>query len=221
MAIILNIDTATEAASVSLSKDGTVIDSAINPIQKDHAAFIHTAIQSLLQKTGVAISDLHAIAVTEGPGSYTGLRVGMATAKGLCFALNIPLITINTLQVIALAAIDKYKDEKALYAALIDARRMEVFTAVYDFNLEEIISPSSIIINEDSFKELLSAHKIYFAGSGSTKLTPLLKENICCTENISTIRSLSDLSCVAYQKNNFSNLFYSTPFYLKEFDTNN
>ncbi|HUP13519.1 MAG TPA: tRNA (adenosine(37)-N6)-threonylcarbamoyltransferase complex dimerization subunit type 1 TsaB, partial [Niastella sp.] len=142
--LILNIDTATDQAIVSLSKEGSVIGTLENNAQKDHAAWIQLAINSLLQKHGSAMHQLQAIAVTAGPGSYTGLRVGMATAKGLCFALQIPLITINTLQVMANAAIDQFLLKASqmplplCFCPMIDARRMEVFTAVYDKALQEI-----------------------------------------------------------------------------------
>src|ERR1044072_1080141 len=129
--IILSIDTATDQAIVSLSREGSVVGTLENNAQKDHAAWIQMAINTLLQKHGYTMQQLQAIAITAGPGSYTGLRVGMATAKGLCFALQIPLITINTLHAMAYAAIDQLGSEVAhmapplCYCPMIDARRME------------------------------------------------------------------------------------------------
>ena len=146
--MILNIDTATEEASVCLSQDGNVIHTLLNDSQKDHAAWIQVAINTLLQKEGYTMQQIQAVAVTHGPGSYTGLRVGMASAKGICFALQIPLITINTLQVMAFGAINQWRSLAEnmklplCFCPMIDARRMEVFTAVYNEALEEIISPS-------------------------------------------------------------------------------
>src|SRR5665647_1745116 len=147
MALILNIDTATESAIISISEKDKIIDSVTNSNQKDHASFLQPAIKNLLQKADLSINKLNAIAVTAGPGSYTGLRVGMASAKGLCYALKIPLITINTLEVMALSSLKQIHDPSALYCPMIDARRMEVFTAVYDHHLTEIIKPCSMILD--------------------------------------------------------------------------
>src|SRR5205814_5136447 len=145
MALIFNIDTALEIASLGLAEDGIMIQSIENDQQKDHAAWIHVAIKNLFEKTGKTIDQLDAVAVSNGPGSYTGLRVGLSTAKGLCYALNIPLITVGTLQVMALNAVQALAKSDLqsadhggenelgdiLFCPMIDARRMEVFTAVY------------------------------------------------------------------------------------------
>src|SRR5689334_17213900 len=171
--IILSIDTATDQASVTLSSNDSVIGTLQNDSQKDHAAWIQMAINTLLQKYGYTMQQLEAIAVTAGPGSYTGLRVGMATAKGLCFALQIPLITINTLQVMANAAIDQWLSKAAgmtpplCFCPMIDARRMEVFTAVYNEALQEIVAPKAMILEELSFKEELNDRSLICFGNGS------------------------------------------------------
>src|SRR5215831_19352433 len=125
MPIILNIDTSVESASVCLSNDGDVVGLSVNNNKKDHAAWLHRAIQELVKNTGLTLSDLDAIAISIGPGSYTGLRIGLSAAKGLCYALNIPLISVNTLQMMAHAA---RKEDVQFICPLIDARRMEVFT---------------------------------------------------------------------------------------------
>src|SRR5689334_17760726 len=127
MSLVLNIDTAVETASICLSEDRKILQVSINENQKDHAAWLSVAIQNMMINAGYRLNQLHAIGITIGPGSYTGLRVGLSAAKGLCYALNIPLITIGTLEMMAFAA----KDEPAdLLCPLIDARRMEVFTAL-------------------------------------------------------------------------------------------
>ncbi|MGI8582598.1 MAG: tRNA (adenosine(37)-N6)-threonylcarbamoyltransferase complex dimerization subunit type 1 TsaB, partial [Chitinophagaceae bacterium] len=174
MAIILNIDTATENATISISEKDKAIDAVTNRNQKDHASFLQPAIKNLLQRAGLSINKLNAVAVTAGPGSYTGLRVGMASAKGLCYALNIPMITINTLQVMAFSCIKEMQEQSALYCPMIDARRMEVFTAVYDHNLTEEIKPCSLILDTGTFINILQTNKIYFSGSGALKLKNLL-----------------------------------------------
>ena len=220
MALILNIDTATENASVSISKDGKVISFLTNENQKDHASFLQPAIISLLGEANLTINQLSAVAVTSGPGSYTGVRVGMASAKGLCYALNIPLITLTTLEVMALSSIKTIEDKSALYCPMIDARRMEVFTAVYDYNLSEIIKPCSMVLDNLSFTNLLTAHRVYFSGSGISKLKDLIIcDNIYYIGEQDLSNSLALLSFESYCDNRFSNLSYTQPLYLKEFYT--
>jgi len=168
MSLILNIDTALDTASVCLSKDGNVLQFSSSENQKDHASWLHSEIAGLLQKSGKTIKDLDAVAVSVGPGSYTGLRVGLAAAKGFCYALDIPLITINTLKIIALAVKDEAID---IICTLIDARRMEIFTAVYDKDLREKISPHAMLVDENSFASVLSSGKILFCDNGAKNLS--------------------------------------------------
>ena len=171
MAVILNIDTAIETASVCLSRDGKTSTLLKSDNLRNHATWLHSAIQLALQKEAIALKQIEAIAVTIGPGSYTGLRIGLSAAKGLCFSLNIPLIAINTLKVMAHATINEQGD---LLCPLIDARRNEVFTAVYDKTLKEVLQPANTIINEKSFEDLLIKHKIIFSGNGSLKLKGII-----------------------------------------------
>lgn len=133
MPLILHIDTATNYASICISKDDVVLGFEENAEQKNHASFLQPAIKAMFAKCNFNLSDIDAVAVTNGPGSYTGLRVGLASAKGLCFALNKALILLNTLQVMAAASIESKKEEDIdiLFCPMIDARRMEVFTALY------------------------------------------------------------------------------------------
>ena len=147
MALILNIDTSLETASVCLAKDAVAVKLLINENQRDHASWIHNAIHLALQDSGCLITELEAVAVSNGPGSYTGLRVGLATAKGLCYGLGIPLITISTLKMMATAVKHKASD---LICPMIDARRMEVFTAVYNKDLLELSPAQAMIIDETS-----------------------------------------------------------------------
>jgi len=220
MAYILNIETATEIATVSISEKNTILNSATSNNQKDHASFLQPAIKTLLEKADLSINKLSAVAVTAGPGSYTGLRVGMATAKGLSYALQIPMITLNTLEIIALTSIKKFDDETGLFCAMIDARRMEVFTAVYDFHLTEIVKPCHMFLLHSSFNDLLQTNKIYFSGNGIFKFNEILKnENARFIDNESNIYAMAELSYTYYQNKNFANLFYSVPLYLKEFYT--
>ena len=225
--MILNIDTATEQASVCLSQDGNVIRTLLNDSQKDHAAWIQVAINTLLQKEGYTMQQIQAVAVTQGPGSYTGLRVGMASAKGICFALQIPLITINTLEVMAFGAIDQWisltenMEAPLCFCPMIDARRMEVFTAVYNEALEEIISPKAMILDELSFQPELHDRSLICFGNGSFKWKNVSRypNVLFIEEKIDIAKSLAKLASSLYLERNFANLAYAEPVYLKEFYT--
>ncbi len=215
MALILNIDTAVNTASICLAKDGEPLQFLINNDQKDHAAWLHSTIQKMIAAAGFAITDLEAIAVTIGPGSYTGLRVGLSAAKGLCFALNIKLITINTLEVMANAI---KEDEADFFCPLIDARRMEVFMAVYNKKMEEVIKPCALVIEADSFDELLKTGKVVFVGNGSEKLKHhIVHPNIIFNKKVITAAEMVSLSEKLFLKKTFADLAYVEPFYIKEF----
>src|SRR6185437_2939562 len=174
MALILNIDTATETASIALAEDGKTLFMVSNDVPKEHAVWLHTAVDRLLSETGSRMRDLSAVAVTSGPGSYTGLRVGMATAKGFCYALNIPLITETTLKVMAFAAHEQHT-ATGLLCPMIDARRMEVFTAVYRPDMTEWLPATALVIDEHSFEDILGQQRMSFFGSGSDKCKPLIR----------------------------------------------
>lgn len=222
MAFILNIDTATESAVISIAQNHKVINFSINSDQKDHASFVQPAIKNILHQSELSINKLNAVAVTAGPGSYTGLRVGMASAKGICYALNIPLITINTLKVFALSMINNFQDQSALYCPVIDARRMEIFTAVYNHKLVEILNPCSMILDNTSFIDFFNNNKIYFSGSGILKLKGLLEnKNAVFIDNDNSPEAMAQLAYENYINMNFSNISYASPVYLKEFYTNN
>lgn len=220
MGLILQIDTATEQASICLSKDGVPIYSMESADQKNHSAFLQPAIQEMLATAGFKLSELDAIAVTEGPGSYTGLRVGLASAKGLCYALEKPLITINTLQLIAVSAITEMGANAGniWYVPMIDARRMEVFTAVYDAGLRVIEAPNAKILDESSFHEMLAHKTLIFCGSGSHKFSEIcLNSNARFTKVQHQASNMSILSFNALAEKSFANLAYTEPFYLKSF----
>src|SRR5258705_10091745 len=172
MALILNIDTAVDIASVCLAKDAEVLSIAKNEKQKDHAAWLHIAIKEIFEKNNLELRSVDVIAVTGGPGSYTGLRIGMAKAKGICYALNKPLITLNTLLVMANAAKEEISD---LLCPMIDARRMEVFAAIYTKDLQVVKEPIAITLNENSFDEYLINNSICFFGNGSYKFQSIKK----------------------------------------------
>ncbi len=225
MSLLLNIDTALDTACVSIAKDGRILQEAVNNNQKDHAAFLQPAIQLILKNANLTLQEIDAIAVVEGPGSYTGLRVGMASAKGLCFALNKPLITVGTLDVLAWQAINQLKiiqiDTPTLFCPMIDARRMEVFTGVYDMALNALLLPCTVIVEKKSFTNLLLKNKIIFFGNGSAKWEQLCdNENALFCELKNNTLYMSQLSFKKYLKNQFADIAYIEPLYVKEFYSN-
>ena len=217
MALILNIDTSTENASICLAESETHLFETSNDHQKEHASWLHPAIQQALKKSGKKINDLAAIGITAGPGSYTGLRVAMATAKGLCFALNIPLIAVNTLEAMANMATGEETD---YICPMIDAKRMEVFTALYDKTLAAIVPPMAMILDKDSFLPYLIDKTIVFFGNGKNKFETISHEKKAIFKNL--IFKASHLSPVTYKKfivSDFSSLHLTEPVYLKEYYT--
>ena len=224
MSLLLNIDTATEHASVCLSNDSSVLGMIESSEHKNHASFIQPAIQELMANSGHTLKDLDAVAVTAGPGSYTGLRVGMASAKGICFALDKPLILVNTLEVMAqsivsfLAASQTIPYPSTLLCPLIDARRMEVFTAVYNLSLEEIAPPYALIVDETSFTVDEYPKPVIFSGSGQLKLQGVINHAKASFLHIQ--HNASDLalrSLIAFQAGQFADLAYAEPLYVKAF----
>lgn len=220
MALLLNIDTATETASVCITIHGQPLAIKKNEYQKEHASFVHPAIALMLKETGYSLSDIDAFAVTSGPGSYTGLRVGMAAAKGFCYALSKPLITINTLEVLTRAAIDAngQSPKDLLFCPMIDARRMEVFTAVYTADMNCIFSPRPIILDKNIFEDYLKNYKMLFFGSGSVKLTQvLLNANGRFSDVRADAANLGTIADRAFRKKQFANISHSVPTYFKDF----
>lgn len=215
MSLILNIDTALETASVCLAKDEEILQLTVNENRNGRAAWLHNAVADILQKNNCSTNDLTAVAVSIGPGSYTGLRVGLAAAKGFCFALDIPLITVSTLQIMAYAVKEEATD---LICPMIDARRMEVFAAVYDKLLQEKIAAHALIVDEDSFSDLLSSSSILFCGNGSKKLQALIKnKNAGFCDRTHNASHLAYLSYNCFRNKEFADLAYTEPLYIKEF----
>ena len=219
MALLLCIDTSTTHASVALAKDAVVLGIKTNQNQKDHGSFLQPAIKELLQETGFALTDLQAIAVTSGPGSYTGLRVGFASAKGLCYALNLPLIAISTTVVMSSAALKEITSTNAfLLCPMIDARRMEVFTCLYTAQLDPLSSIGAKILDAGSFSAELEQQLVYFFGDGAAKW-----QSICQHPNARFLTidwnaaGMIEIAEKRFQQQAFTSLAYSTPDYGKEF----
>ena len=195
-----------------------------NETQLDHAAWIHEAIQDLFIETNCELQQLAAIAVTSGPGSYTGLRVGMATAKGLCYALNKPLITETTIMLTA-ARLKKTFDASAcslpvLICPMIDARRMEVFTMLYNWSLQPVLAPQSLILNDKSFEDQLEANNVVFCGNGMPKWKSSCSHpHAVFSNNLHDISDLAEIALDKLKSSRFSELAYTEPDYFKNFYT--
>lgn len=224
MPILLNIDTATEHASVCLSNGSAILGLIESNDQKNHATFLQPAIKDLMAGSNYSLNDIDAVAVTAGPGSYTGLRVGLASAKGICFAFGKPLIMVDTLEVMAQAILDHLvsantiPDPCALLCPMIDARRMEVFTALYSINLQEIEAPHALIIDEQAFSSDKYPTPIIFSGSGHLKLKELVKKPSFSFLNIQhNATQLAARALISYQSGRFANLAYAEPLYVKAF----
>lgn len=215
MSLILHIDTAVQIASVCLSEGERVITTLVNPSEKDSASWLHLAIQDVLQQNKFQPKDLQAVAVSAGPGSYTGLRVGMATAKGLCYALSVPLISINTLQMMAASIKAPSTD---LLCPMIDARRMEVFTGLFTTELEPVLPSTNMILNETSFEEQLKLSTISFFGNGSIKAEQVIKHsNALFVTSRATAENMVLIARKHFEAGQFSDLAYSEPGYGKDF----
>jgi tRNA threonylcarbamoyladenosine biosynthesis protein TsaB len=215
MALLLNIDTAVQAPSVCLADNRNVLGEMINPSERESASWLHVAIQNLLQHNKLRLHELNAIAISAGPGSYTGLRVGMAAAKGLCYALKIPLITLNTLQLMAASAIPAVTE---LLCPMIDARRMEVFTGLYNGSLQEVLPSTNLVLEQDAFSSWLEKHRITFFGNGSEKAkTVITHPNAVFTSVTATAANMVSLSASKFERHEFSELAYTEPFYGKDF----
>ena len=215
MNLILNIDTALVNASVCLADEGTPLAMLKNNNQKDHAAWLHQAIEELFLNTRYQLKELKAVAVSNGPGSYTGLRVGLASAKGICYALSIPLITISTMEIIAFSVKDKAED---LVVPLVDARREEVFTAVYDREIRVKNSTYAMILEPGTFGDLLDSHKIIFCGNAIEKLRKYVDHPNASFSKLEHDAGLfSPLSHMYFVKKMFADLSAAEPFYVKEF----
>jgi tRNA threonylcarbamoyladenosine biosynthesis protein TsaB len=213
---LLVIQTALDEAFVCLSREGSVVGARHCAERRDHAAFLHPAIQSLLQESALTPAGLDAVAVVSGPGSYTGLRVGMSCAKGLCFALAIPLLTLNTLDWMAASA--SPPEEGTWTCPMIDARRMEVFTALYDDANRCTQDPIPLVLTTEAFADRLADHRIRFIGSGAAKWRSLTEHpNARFPEWSPSAAAAAELSWTKWLRSEFADLAYAEPFYGKAF----
>ena len=225
MATILNIETSTAVCSVALTSEGQVLDHRENYEGQTHATLLSQYVKEMLDYARSREMKLDAIAVSIGPGSYTGLRIGLSEAKGLAFGLQIPLIGVNTLQLLTVSTmfnhfIDEEGEKGLLYVPMIDARRMEVYTAAYTPALEAVLEPQAMILDEHSFeRQLDEGYTLVLMGNGSDKARQVLtRDGVRFIEGIKPVAvDMLALAEKAYRENNFIDVAYSTPLYLKEF----
>lgn len=216
---ILNIETATKNCSVSLAKNGeTILCKEIAEQGYSHAEKLHVFIEEILKETKIGYADLTAIAVSKGPGSYTGLRIGVSAAKGLCYAMGIPLIAVDTLQVMAKQALSVINYDGGYIVPMIDARRMEVYSAVYDGGLNRINDVQAEILTEESYTDC--PETFYFIGDCQEKCQTVLKGNNIHFLPEIVFPSAKEMSALSYEKflkSEFEDVAYFEPFYLKDF----
>lgn len=223
MALILNIDTSSPVCSVCISDRGQVVAHRDDLTGNQHASLLAILVQDTLHEAGVTARDLSAVALSSGPGSYTGLRIGTSLAKGLCYGLGLPLIGIPTLMGLACQMTATMTDAAAVYVPMIDARRDDAYIAVYDGDLKVLEKDTFVTVDIHLFDRLLRLYdsNIYFGGTASHKMINLFSNNKFGTiiENVKCIASnISMLSYEHYQRKIFSDLTYFEPFYLKEFE---
>ena len=215
MPIILNLETATKNCSVSIAKEGkTIICKEIATENFSHAEKLHVFIEEILQETNLSFKDINAIAVSQGPGSYTGLRIGVSSAKGFCYALGLPLIAIDTLELLA----RRITINEGIIVPMIDARRMEVYTAFYDKNYNKIRNTEAEIINEESYKEI--SETVHLVGDGTLKFKETLTDAKFIYHDAIIYPSANEMSLLSfdkYKKSDFVDVAYFEPYYLKDF----
>ena len=216
MALILNIETSTKNCSVSLAKHGkTIAIKELNDGGYSHAEMLHVFIRDVMVNSSFELKDLDAVAVSKGPGSYTGLRIGVSAAKGLCFALEIPLISVDTLESLATAL----QVESGIKVPMLDARRMEVYSAIFDHSNTLLRNVEAEIIDETSFREYLEHKSIYFLGDGVEKCEVILNhQNANFIKDLfPSAKEMSKLSFDKFKKDQIEDVAYFEPFYLKDF----
>jgi len=219
---ILYIETATDVCSVALSRGAEVIGLKEEAGGNNHAKHLLPFVDEVLKQGGCTVSDLNGVAVSVGPGSYTGLRIGVSTAKGIAYTAGIPVMAVGTLESIAQGARESWTDasmEPLQIVPMLDARRMEVFTTRYSFDMQSLEEVSAKIVDENTFAELLSEHKVLFCGNGMPKCREILSANpnAFFAEVPVSAKNMLPAALRKWQNSDFENVAYFEPFYLKEY----
>jgi tRNA threonylcarbamoyladenosine biosynthesis protein TsaB len=221
MALILSLETSTAVCSAALSDGTKLLELKESNSGYNHASLLTVFVEELMASSGVSLSDLDAIAVSKGPGSYTGLRIGVSVAKGYCFALDKKLLSVSALDCMALALMDKYKnlEGEKVFAPMIDARRMEVYTAFYNQSAEQIRDIEALIVDAQSLLPFLDQSKLIIAGDGAAKCKDLYQnENLIFDEDLlPSAKYMIKLAEEAFEKDRFEDVAYFEPYYLKDF----
>lgn len=217
--IILHIETATEICSVALSQGDNLIALKEENQGYTHAEKLIVFIQTILEETSLTMNDIHAVCLSSGPGSYTGLRIGASTAKGLCYTLTIPLISISTLESIVLGIKLNWKEKNSLFCPMIDAKRMEVYTTLITQQHAFLLPIQAKIINENSFANYFSNYQIVFCGNGAEKCKPIFETNAQAKFDLTPLSAQNQIlyALEKYKKKQFEDIVYFEPFYLKEY----
>lgn len=218
MALILSLETSTNVCSVALHDSGELLTTSEVHVDQSHASKLALLIEEVIKVAGIDETAVAAVAISSGPGSYTGLRIGTSTAKGLCFALDIPLIVCNTLELLV-HQVRKFSDRESYFCPMLDARRMEVYCMVVDWHLNVVKPIEAKVVDETSFEDLLDHHKVIFFGNGSAKCQHIIKHaNAYFLWGIYPAASqLGTLSWEKFQQKDFEDLVHFEPFYLKDF----
>jgi tRNA threonylcarbamoyladenosine biosynthesis protein TsaB len=225
MSLILNIETSIDVCSVALFDEVELIGLRENTDGKSHASLLTVFIEDLIKANKLTISQLSAVAVSMGPGSYTGLRIGVSAAKGLCYGSSIPLLAVNTLHIMVRAFLRKIEESgeqipyNSVLCPMIDARRQEVYTALYNMNEEVVDTTKALIVDELTFKEKMDERKIFFFGNGACKYQEMIRHpNAIFTEGIyPSAIDMAKLSLEQYKSKEFQDTAYFEPYYLKDF----
>ena len=219
MALVLSLETSTSVCSAALARDGRLLAERVSYEGKSHATLLTVFVEQILAETGIEATALDAVAVSQGPGSYTGLRIGVSTAKGICYATGAKLIAVDTLKAMAIMAEKNATPRPDLFCSMIDARRMEVYTAIYDSALNRVTDTQALIIDADSFADRLKDSTIAFYGDGAGKC-----QNVITSANARFIDGICPLAAnmvplaeEAFAAADFKDVAYFDPFYLKDF----
>ncbi|WP_299251972.1 tRNA (adenosine(37)-N6)-threonylcarbamoyltransferase complex dimerization subunit type 1 TsaB [uncultured Cytophaga sp.] len=220
MTHILSIDTSTSICSVALHANGELVAQTETFLDRSHSRNIAHMAEHVLAICEISSNNLDAYAVSAGPGSYTGMRIGSSTAKGFCFALDKPLVSVSSLY--SMAAQLQHKSPGLIYVPMIDARRMEVYTATYNAQLEEISKEQALILSDSSFEEQLSIEKVLFGGDGSSKFKEICTNvgAFFATDAYPSAKFMGKIAFEKFEQQKFEDIAYFEPNYIKEFHTN-
>ena len=220
MPLLLALETSTTVCSIALFKGQQLLGASELQIEKSHSSHITVMISQLVENCGATLQELSAVAISGGPGSYTGLRIGTSTAKGLCYSLDIPLLEVSTLYGLAAQVIQATpRPERYLFCPMLDARRMEVYTCLLDSQLQEVSSIAPIVLDEHTFGNKLAAQPVIFFGSGAQKFKELVKEKehaLFVDDVLPSAKTIGQLAQAKYVKKEFEDVAYYEPFYLKD-----